>query len=200
MNILIADDHDIFRQSLAFLLNSQDGYCVTGNVGSFDDLLDSLHETVPDCVILDYHMPGGPPAQVTERLRRQYPALRIAMLTGSQSCNVLKQLHDCPVDAILHKKDNAETIMNAMNSIARGERFISAMVESMIRQTEIDLTQRELQVLELLLNGRSPPQIAGILAISPRTVEKHKENLMKKLGASNTMELLEAGHRLVACE
>ena len=200
MNILIADDHDIFRQSLALLLASQGGYHVTGNVGSFNDLLECLSETVPDCVILDYHMPGGQPVQITERLRRQYPDLRIAMLTGSQSCNVLKQLYDCPVDAVLHKKDNADTIMMAMTSIARGERFISAMVDSMIRQTEVDLTQRELQVLELLLNGRTPPQIAVMLAISPRTVEKHKENLMKKLGANNTMELLEAGHRLVACE
>ena len=68
MNILIADDHDIFRQSLAFLLNSQDEFHITGNVGSFDDLLLSLSDTVPDCVILDYHMPGGPPVQITELL------------------------------------------------------------------------------------------------------------------------------------
>ncbi len=200
MNIVIADDHEIFRQSLAFLIDNRSQHRVIDQAASFDDLLILLDRISPDCILLDYHMPGGNPLQVAAKLKRLQPPPRIVMLTGSQSCSVMKQLSESDADAVLHKRDNAETIMHAIDSVAAGERYISSMVASMIESAEVNLTQRELQILELLLKGHCPLEIANTLTISPRTVEKHKENMMKKLGAANSMGLIEAGHRLLVCE
>lgn len=200
MNIVIADDHDIFRQSLAYLINNRSDHTVIDHAASFTELLELLDRIDTDCVLLDYHMPGGNPLQAAAKLKRHRNPPRIIMLTGSQSCSVMKQLSESAADGVLHKRDNADTIMNAINSVAAGERYISTMVAGMIESVDVNLTQRELQVLELLLKGHCPIQIAQTLTISPRTVEKHKENMMKKVGAANSMELIEAGHRLVVCE
>ncbi len=200
MKIVIADDHEIFRQSLAFLINNRSPHEVIDHAASFDDLLDLLSRISPDCILLDYHMPGGNPVQVAAKLKRLHSPPRIIMLTGSQSCSVMKQLSESDADAVLHKRDNADTIMLAIDAVATGGRYISPMVVDMIAAAEVNLTQRELQILELLLKGRCPLEIAQTLTISPRTVEKHKENMMKKLGAANSMGLIEAGHRLLVCE
>lgn len=197
MKILIADDHDIFRQSLALLLENRSSHQVVGHVSTFTDLLPRVEELKPDCILLDYHMPGGDPLKTSAQVKRNFAGVKIIMLTGAQSGAILKQLSQHLFEGVLHKRDDAEVILKGIECVWQGERFISPTVESLIAEVAVELTQREVQVLTLFMQGLSPTRIGENLNISARTVEKHKENMMKKLDVSTTVQLVEAGHRLL---
>lgn len=197
MNILIADDHDIFRQSLAFLLENRSTHKVVGHVATFADIIQRVADLEPDCILLDYHMPGGDPLEIVEQLKRVNDGVKIIMLTGAQSGAILKQLSQNLFEGVLHKRDDAETILQAIDRVDCGDRFVSESVSSMIADVAVELTQREVQVLTLFMKGLSPSSIADNLNISTRTVEKHKENMMRKLDLSTTVQLVEAGHRII---
>lgn len=196
MNILIADDHDIFRQSLALLIEGRSEHRVIGHAQSFSGLVELAIRVAPDCMLLDYQMPGGDPLSVTEQLRAQFPELKIILLTGILSGAALQQLEVTLCDGLLHKRDNADTILHGIDQVAQGKHFVSATVAELIADAQVGLTQRELQILNLFAQGISLPTIAEQLTISLRTVEKHKENIMKKLNVGNSVALIEAAHRL----
>lgn len=197
MNILIADDHDIFRQSLALLLESRSIHKIVGHVASFTELHDQVINLAPDCILLDYHMPGGDPMKISDSLRRSRPDIKIIMLTGAQSPAIVRQLTAHTFDGVLHKRDDAEVILTGIERIAAGGRYLSPSVSNMAAEITVDLTQREIQVLSQFMQGKAPNSIAEALNISVRTVEKHKENMMKKLEVTSSIQLVEAGHRLM---
>lgn len=196
MNILIADDHDIFRQSLALLIEARSSHKVIAHAQSFTGLVEQAIRVAPDCMLLDYQMPGGDPLTVSEQLRSQMPELKLILLTGIQSGAALQQLEATLCDGLLHKRDNADTILQGIAEVAAGKHFVSATVAELIADAQVGLTQRELQVLNLFAQGISLPAIAENLTISLRTVEKHKENIMKKLNVTNSIQLVEAAHKL----
>lgn len=150
----------------------------------------------PDCMLLDYQMPGGDPLSLSEQLRSQMPELKLILLTGIQSGAALQQLEATLCDGLLHKRDNADTILQGIAEVAEGRHFVSATVAELIADAQVGLTQRELQVLHLFAQGISLHAIAENLSISLRTVEKHKENIMKKLNVVNSIQLVEAAHKL----
>ncbi len=196
MNILIADDHDIFRQSLALLLESRSAHRIIGHVASFTELLQVAKSSSPDCILLDYHMPGGEPLRSAQELRTLCPGVKIIMLTGAQSGALLKQLVQPMFDGVLHKREDANILLEGIEQVAQGHVFISPEARTMIEDAQVDLTSREMQILTQFMQGLSPTSVAQALCISVRTVEKHKENLMKKLNVSNTVQMIEMGHRL----
>lgn len=196
MNILIADDHDIFRQSLALLIEGRSSHKVIAHAQSFTGLVEQAIRVAPDCMLLDYQMPGGDPLVVSEQLRSQMPELKLILLTGIQSGAALQQLEATLCDGLLHKRDNADTILQGIDEVALGKHFVSATVAELIADAQVGLTQRELQVLNLFAQGISLSLIADNLKISLRTVEKHKENIMKKLNVTNSIQLVEAAHKL----
>ncbi|HMW72866.1 MAG TPA: response regulator transcription factor [Cellvibrionaceae bacterium] len=196
MNILIADDHDIFRQSLALLIEARSSHRVIAHAQSFSGLVEQAIRVAPDCMLLDYQMPGGDPLSLSEQLRSQMPELKLILLTGIQSGAALQQLEATLCDGLLHKRDNADTILQGIAEVAEGRHFVSATVAELIADAQVGLTQRELQVLHLFAQGISLHAIAENLSISLRTVEKHKENIMKKLNVVNSIQLVEAAHKL----
>jgi DNA-binding NarL/FixJ family response regulator len=196
MNILIADDHDIFRQSLALLIEGRSCHKVVAHAQSFVGLVEHVIELKPDCMLLDYQMPGGDPLTVSEQIRIKLSDIKIIVLTGIQSGAALQQLEPAYCDGLLHKRDNAETIMHGIEQVALGHHFISPTVAEFIADADVGLTQRERQILGLFAQGLALNIIADRLAISLRTVEKHKENIMKKLNVINSVQLIEAAHKL----
>lgn len=195
MNILIADDHDIFRQSLALLIEGRSEHRVVSHAQSFVGLFELAAQVGPDCMLLDYQMPGGDPLLITEQLRVHLPDIKIILLTGIQSGGALQQLEPLLCDGLLHKRDNADLILSGIEQVAQGLHFVSPTVAELIAEVNVGLTQRELQILSLFAQGLNLNSIAERLAISLRTVEKHKENIMKKLNVTNAVQLIEAAHR-----
>ncbi|HEY6530367.1 MAG TPA: response regulator transcription factor [Cellvibrionaceae bacterium] len=196
MNILIADDHDIFRQSLALLIEARSTHTVIAHAQSFTGLVEQACCIEPDCILLDYQMPGGDPVSVTEQLRSKLTQVKIILLTGIQSGAALHQLEIALCDGLVHKRDNADMILQALEQVALGQHFVSATVADLIADANVGLTQREQQILGLFAQGLTLSSIADQLTISLRTVEKHKENIMKKLNVVNSVQLIEAAHKL----
>lgn len=196
MKIAIVDDHDIFRQSLALLLKHRSGHEVIGDFGSPDALLRQAVDP-PDCLLLDYHLPDQSSLQALQRVKRRWPTLRVVFLTGTGSATVLQQLLASEADGVLHKSDSADTILALLQRLSKGERVVSPQVQAQIDAVDFSFTAKEFAVLHGLLQGLTPDQIADRLAISRRTVEKHKENMMRKASVRNLGQLLELGHRLL---
>lgn len=196
MKVAIVDDHDIFRQSLALLLNHNRAHQVLGDFADPDALLSAPLASAPDCVLLDYHMPEVDPLLALRRLQQKWPEVKVVFLTGTGSGAVLRQLLESSAQGVLHKRDSAEVVLNLLACLARGERVVSPQVQPQIDTLEHGFTAKELEVLQGLLRGLTPAQIAEQLFLSKRTVEKHKENMMRKANLHNLAQLLELGHRL----
>lgn len=204
MKVVLADDHNIFRQSLCLLLENRSACEVVADASSFDGLREAVTQHLPDCILVDYHMPGGKALHVVESLKLKCPSLKIVVLTGSQAGALLKRISLSCVDALIHKSDDADTILSVLDSVSSrdssGPCICSDLVAKLIEGVDLDFTHKELAVLEYLVEGVAPSKIAELMCISSRTVEKHKQNMMAKAELSNVVELIELGHRLLYVE
>lgn len=193
VRIAIADDHAIFRQGLKLLLQSQANYQVVAEVASLDQVLPTLQTQDVDLLILDYHMPGGESSAVLAYCKQRYPELKIIALTGANSGVIFKQLRDAKADAVLQKEGSAEALLNCLQQVLTGRHqntLLSEEVEEQIAAADTDLTPRELQILALIYQGLATSEIAEQLSLSAKTVDKHRENLMRKLEVNNVVQLI----------
>lgn len=195
MNLVIVDDHDIFRQSLSLLLNHRGGHEVLGTFASVEALLTWAGEP-PEVILLDYHIPEQNAWQALAQLQERWPGVAVVFLTGTASVAVLRQIVASSAAGVLHKRDSPETILAMLGQVSAGRRSVSAEICRQIDDADCGFTGRELEVLSCLMQGRSAEEIAESLHISRRTVEKHKENMMRKAELHNLAQLIELGHRL----
>lgn len=200
MRIIIVDDHDIFRQSLAMLLNHAADHEVLAHYGSISQLLAHREQVDPDCVILDYHMSGEAPLLAISTIAKRWPSAFIVFLTGTRSIAIVKRITESPVHGVFHKHDSAECILAKLSELVPGERVISPGIAQQIESLEFGFTNKEFDVLLLLTQGQTPSQIADRLCVSKRTIEKHKENMMRKAELTNMAQLIDLGHRLALIE
>ncbi|MBL8507995.1 MAG: response regulator transcription factor, partial [Chitinimonas sp.] len=190
MRLILADDHVIFRDGLKLLLSQTADFQVVAEAGEASVLKDLVRQHQPDLLVMDYHMPGNDAGAVLAYLKQRYPALRIVMLTAAQSGTLFKQLVDAGADGVLLKEGSAEELLTALRRIARGEQVLAALVREKMQAADVQLTAREFQVLEMLCSGHSSTRIAERFSLSSRTVDKHRENIMRKLEVNSTTQLL----------
>ena len=198
MNLILADDHALFRDTLSFLLDQKTDHHILASVETMADLRQAVSEQEADleCILLDYNMPEGDTLAEATYLKRKYPQLKLAFLTGTQSGITLKHIESSGVDGILHKEDAVESIVDALNCISQGQKVVSQSIQEKIANDAFDLTNREFHILCLIIKGKTSAQIGEALNLSPRTVEKHKQNIMHKMQCSNTSQLIATAHRL----
>lgn len=191
--ILLVDDHALFRQGLKFLLHTQIGYEVVAELGSLDQVLPCLQEQSFDLMILDYHMPGGESSAVLTYCKQRYPEMKVLALTGANSGIIFKQMRDAKADGVMQKEASPDELLSCLQQILRGhssQTIVSITVQEQIDASETDLTPRELQIMALIYQGRATAEIAEQLSLSAKTVDKHRENLMRKLGVNNVVQLI----------
>jgi DNA-binding NarL/FixJ family response regulator len=193
---VLADDHRIFRDGLKLLLATLPGVRIVAETDRLDALKPLIAEHLPDLLILDYHMPGGDTGATASYLRQRYPEMKLVMLTGAQSPVVLKQLTDLGADAVLLKQGGGQDLVESLQQVIAGRRVLPSDVKALAAQADLDLTPRELQILKLIYDGRSNSEMAEQLSLSPKTVDKHRENLMRKLGTNNVAQLVRKVHEL----
>ncbi|TRW89752.1 LuxR C-terminal-related transcriptional regulator [Candidatus Methylobacter oryzae] len=196
MRIILADDHAIFREGLKLLLQSQHDKNVIAEVENLENLKAEIHKQQADLLILDYHMPGGDAVAVLSYCKKRYPELKIIALTGAQSGRILKQLVAAKADAVLLKDGASAELLLAIQQVMIGKSYFSETVKNYIADVNFELSARELQVLKLIFSGLVNREIADKLALSPKTVDKHRENIMRKLHVNNLVELINKVHQL----
>jgi DNA-binding NarL/FixJ family response regulator len=204
MRILIADDHEIFLDSLSMLIATFPEVEVVGNCKNALEALDFLQNQTIDLLVTDYKMPKMSGIELTLQLRQKYPKIKVLMLSVSEEAEMIREAFQAGVWGYMMKKSGKAELQKAIESIKNGQRYFSESVvfELMrlgltdnIPQNEISqefnqLTEREIEIIRLICNELSSQEIAEKLFIAPKTVETHRHNILKKLGLKNTVGLV----------
>jgi two-component system, NarL family, response regulator NreC len=206
--ILIADDHMVVREGLRALLQAVPGFVVVGEAGNGSEAVERTASLRPDVLLLDLQMPGMHGIEVARRVAMHCPATRILILSmHSSQTDVARALKVGAAGYVL-KDAGAEELIEGIREIGAGRTYLSTGLprgviddfldtepESSDRRYE-DLTPREREVFRFAALGDTMAQIGEKLFISPRTVETHRENLMRKLGLRNQTDLVRCALRL----
>jgi two-component system, NarL family, response regulator NreC len=198
--VLIADDHPVLRSGLRVLLGADPDLEVVGEAGTGEETLRLAEELRPDVVLLDIGMPGESGIETVRRLKAKLPALKVLFLTMHEEEGMLLEALNAGGDGYLIKRADEAEIVQAIRAVRRGDVYVHpAMTRALLSQAETaerspepvePLSHREIDVLRLLARGNTNRQIAELLALSIRTVESHRANLMGKLGLSSRVELV----------
>jgi two-component system, NarL family, response regulator NreC len=200
--IVLADDHRIMRQGLLALLSQEKDFRVIGEAGDGLEAVQTVERLKPDVLVVDLMMPGLNGLEVIRQVRKSSPSTRIVVLSMHKSeAYVWEALKNGAVAYVL-KDCAAAELVKAVREAAAGRHFLSPpLSESAIttylqksRTGMLDLydtlTRREREILQLSAEGKTSVAIGAQLSISPRTVEAHRANLMRKLGIHKQTELV----------
>lgn len=196
IRVLIADDHPIVRCGLRGELAYDDDVEVVGEALSGDEALHLARELQPDVLLLDVNMPGMKAIQVLKEVKGSLPASRVLVLTAYGDSGTVLGMLKGGADGYLLKDEDPSVIHEALRAVTRGQTWISqaisAQLESLTREETTmvgdTLTQREQEVLHLIVEGKINLEIAQALSIAERTVEFHVGNLLQKLGVRSRVE------------
>lgn len=192
-HVLLVDDHALVRRGLASLLRSDGRFEVVGEAGNGLDALSLAREKPVDIVILDLSMPRLNGLETIRRLHQTSRAVILVLSMHDDEQFVAQALRDGARGYLLkHAMD--DELFQALETIARGGRYVSSSIDmSRVEErhlTQLDLTAREREVLQLIVDGHTTQEVADILTISPHTATRHRANLMQKLNAHNQVELV----------
>ena len=192
---LLIDDQRIFSDSLAMALEMRGIATAVGQFTDGDQALAALPTLDTQLVLLDLAMPGKPGRVVFEELRAQHPALPVIVMSGQVSIETFAELWERGVNALVQKDEPLDSLSLAIQRVMSGRRYISEGLKNEIRnlanaQGQVSLTPRERQVLSAIAEGLANKQIAGSLGIGLPTVRTHRENLMAKIDAHSTADII----------
>jgi DNA-binding NarL/FixJ family response regulator len=201
VRVLLVDDHDLFRTGLRNLLEEQ-GVDIVGEAGDGAQAVRLVRELAPDVVVMDLNMPGVSGVEATRQVTTAAPLTRVVVLTISdQDADVLDAIL-AGACGYLMKDASIDELMAGIRAASIGESLISSHIAGKVlqrvratsSQPEIaeaimtELSDREIQVLKLIANGKDNSMIAGELHISPKTVKNHISNILMKLQIENRIQ------------
>ncbi|WP_285905830.1 response regulator [Pseudodesulfovibrio pelocollis] len=210
MELMIVDDHPLFREGLKTIVNRDDKYTVVCEAGNGTDGIRLGKRHQPDIMLVDISMPGKNGIQMIRELKRSLPQTRFIIISMHSEADYIVEAFRAGASGYLIKESAAGSLMRGLDTVARGELFLDdALSQEVVfrlmqakdeqsagRDPYTTLTAREQEVLRLLAEGLSAKEVAAQLFVSPKTVENHRTNLMKKLGLHSTVELIRYAARL----
>ena len=200
--IVLADDHLLFRKGIRRLIEDTSDMEVIGEASDGLELLNLLKELTPDLVIVDISMPNLRGIEAAREIIAHHPATRVLVLTMHKSKEYLYHSILAGAQGYLLKEDSDDELFSAIDTIRNGGTYVTRALAGEMAQDlsqvyggkgEIVrelLTTREKEVLKLIAEGKSSGEIGNLLFISTRTVEHHRANIMKKLNAKRSADLI----------
>lgn len=199
-SILVADDHEMIRQGVRSVLESKAGWTVCAEATTGQEAVDKALELKPDVVVMDFAMPGLNGLEATRLIRQAFPQTEVVILTMHDSDQLALATWDAGARAYVSKTDVGRTLVSAVEHATRHEPFLTPRLSQLLARRGADpasgpaesqrLTPRELQVLQLVGEGRSNKEVADLLGISVRTSETHRNNIMRKLNLHSVGEMV----------
>jgi DNA-binding NarL/FixJ family response regulator len=204
MNILLAEDHKIVRDGIKALLKDEPGISKVFEAGNGKEAIDKIAETQIDLAILDINMPVMDGIEAARYIHENHKNTKVLLLSMLDHQDYLWKSLDAKANGYVLKDSGMDELLFAIKKIAKGERYIStqlsmqlldkmkenAMVPEPINRSQVDLSKREFEVLQLMAEGMTNQEIADKLFTSKRTVETHRKNLIEKTQSKNTAALI----------
>jgi DNA-binding NarL/FixJ family response regulator len=198
IRILVADDHRLVRRGIKDILGTAADMTVMGECACADEIFAAFQQALPDLLLLDMAMPGLSGVELIRQLVKNFPQVRIVVLSmhneGQFAASALRE----GANGYVTKDADPDVLLQAVRKVAAGGRFIDpALVEALVfdnqnpeQALDETLTDRELQVLRLVVAGKSLNAIAEEVYLSPKTISSHKTRIMQKLGVGNNADLV----------
>jgi DNA-binding NarL/FixJ family response regulator len=201
--VLIVEDHNLLRQGLRAMLSVLPDFEVVGEAIDGKDAVREVAALEPHVVLMDISLPGMNGIEATAHIKRRQPYVKVLILTVFKTEEYVREALRVGADGYVLKDASYEELLVALRSVARGKTYLSPDVSSHVVDTFLNpehaaprdtpwqlLTTRERSILQLVAEGRTNRLAAEFLNVSPKTVEKHRANLMRKLGLRNSGELV----------
>jgi two-component system NarL family response regulator len=186
MRILVAEDHLVARVGVTTIVNMQPDMTVVAEASNGQQAVEMYRQHRPDVALLDIRMPGMSGVEAAAAIRAEFPGARLIALTTYGGDEDVRRALAAGVQAYLTKDVLHDELLNAIRAVAAGQTYLPAAVAAVAAQTpRPDLSARELQVLELIVQGLANKQIAYALEIAEHTVKNHVKNILSKLGAQD---------------
>ncbi len=195
IRVMLVDDHTMVRRGLATILKVYDDLQLAGEAESGAAAIKLCGEVLPDVVLMDMVMPDMDGATATRAIRQQFPQVQIIALTSFKEGELIKNALEAGAIAYLLKDVSAEDLVRAIRAAHAGRTTLSPEAAQALVETAnqppppgLDLTEREREVLALMVEGLNNTQIAGKLTVSPSTIKSHVSNILSKLGVASRTE------------
>ena len=195
IRVMLVDDHTMVRRGLATFLMVFDDLQLAGEAESGEAAVQLCAKALPDVILMDMVMPGMDGSTATRLIRRQFPQVQIIALTSFKESELIRTALEAGAIGYLLKDVSADEVARAIRAAHAGRATLSpdaaqALVESANQppMPGLDLTEREREVLSLMIEGLNNTQIAGRLTVSPSTIKSHVSNILSKLGVASRTE------------
>jgi DNA-binding NarL/FixJ family response regulator len=211
MNIMIVDDHPLFREGLKTIISRDDKFTVCAEAGNGLEGIQLARAHRPDIMLVDISMPDKSGIQMIRELKEDLPETRFVIISMHSEADYIVEAFRAGATGYMIKESASAQLILGLNTVATGELFLdkglSQEVIFKLLQSKTDsaseqddpystLTPREQEVMRMLAEGLTSKEVAQQLYISPKTVENHRTNLMKKLGLKSSVELVRYAARL----
>jgi DNA-binding NarL/FixJ family response regulator len=209
IRVLLADDHSVVREGIRQILSNQPDIEVVAEAADGLEALDMVRATRPDVVLLDIAMPGISGLEAVSLIKETHPGCAVVALTMHAKESMIHRVLDDGALGYVLKASPASDVVAAVRAVSRGEYFLSSKIKAEVVSAYLSnrkdkppvkgydlLSEREQQIFRLVAEGNSTNRIAEILSVSPKTVEKHRTNVMKKMGLKDRLELVKQAIRL----
>lgn len=203
IRLLLVDDHQVVRSGLRMLLAGESDVEIVGEAGTAKEALDAVPQLRPDIVLMDIGLPDMSGIQATREIKRLYPEVAVVALTIHEDEEYFFKMLEAGANGYVPKRAAPEELLTAIRAAAKGEVYLypslaKLLVKDFLAQDRgsgeaagLDgLTDREQEVLRYLADGATNDEIAEVLVISPKTVARHRENIMRKLNLHSRVDLV----------
>ncbi len=198
INIIIADDHVMFRQTLSSFLQYDDAIKIQGQAGNGEELLHVLNSKKADIILLDVHMPIMSGVEALAILKTRFPDIKVIIISSDFSPFLLNEYTKIGVHGFLPKGCDTQVLLDAIHETIKFGNSLS-ISQALLQKTNTPytnpflLTKKEMQVLSLTSKGNSNKKIASTIYVTERTVEFHKTNIYNKTGLQSLSEMIAYG-------
>lgn len=203
IHLFLVDDHQVVRTGLRMLLSSEEDVQIVGEAGTAREALEGVGKVKPDVVLMDIGLPDMSGIEATQKIKSLYPGVAVVALTIHEDEEYFFRMLDAGASGYVPKRAAPEELLTAIRSAAKGEIYLYPSMAKLLvkdylaQERSLDgasnldgLTDREQEVLKHLVEGENNDEIAAVLVISPKTVARHRENIMHKLNLHSRAELV----------